>query len=110
MALHFEGPILGASDVEGSPIPTLEPQTAERSAELDDRSPQEVLKEALRLLMQVLCILDDPICAKRSTAAGSFRSGARTCDYSSPDHLTSMGDSPSVSFARAGTSGRGTGK
>ena len=106
MALHFEAPILGVRDVERSPVPALEPQTEERSAALDDRSPQEVLKEAQRLLMQVLCILTDPICAKRSTAAGSFRL-ARGHALTLLDHLTSMADSHSVAFARAETSGAG---
>jgi len=109
MARHFEAPILGASDVEGSPIPALEPLIDERSAALDDRSPQEVLKEAQRLLMQVLCILSDPICAKRSTAAGGFRL-ARGHALTLLDHLTSMAESPSVSVARAGTAGSSTGK
>jgi hypothetical protein len=62
-----------------------------------------------RLLMQVLSILNEPICAKRSTAAGSFRL-ARGHALTSLDHLTSMADSPPVSFAGAETSGAGTGK
>ena len=109
MPLHFEAPILVAKDVEGSPIPALEPQTEERSAALDGRSPQEVLKEAKRLLMQVLCILNDPICAKRSTAAGSFRL-ARGHALTLLDHLTSMADSSPVPLAQAGALGAGTGK
>ena len=109
MALHVEAPVLGARDGERSPISALEPQAEERSAALDDRSPQEVLKEAQRLLTQVLCILNDPICAKRSTAAGAFRL-ARGHALTLLDHLTSMADSPSVAAVRAGTSGAGTGK
>jgi len=109
MAVHFEAPTLEATDVERSPIRALEPHTEERSTALDDRSPQEVLKEAQRLLMQVLSILNDPICAQRSTAAGSFRL-ARGQALTLLDHLTSMADSPSVSVAGAGRSGRSTGK
>jgi len=109
MAPHVEAPILEARNAEGSPIPALEPQTEERLAALDDRSSQEVLKEAQRLLMQVLSILNDPICTKRSTAAGSFRL-ARGHALTLLDYLTSMADSPPVSVAGAGTSGGGTGK
>ena len=109
MAPQFEAPILDAREVERSPIPELVPQTEERSAALDDRSPREVLKEAQKLLMQVLCILNDPICAKRSTATASFRL-ARGHALTLLDHLKSMADSPSVSLARAGTSGAGSGK
>jgi|SRR6185503_12952127 len=109
MALHLEAPILGARDVESSPIPALEPQIDERSAALDDRSPQEVVKEARRLLMQVLCILNDPICAKRSTAAGALRL-ARGHALTLLDHLTSMADSPSFSVAGVGTADASTDK
>ena len=109
MAPHVEAPILEARNAEGSPIPAREPQTEERLAALDDRSSQEVLKEAQRLLMQVLSILNDPICTKRSTAAGSFRL-ARGHALTLLDHLTSMADSPSISVTPAGTSGVGTGK
>ena len=92
MAPHFEAPLLEVRDVERSPIPALEPQTDERSAALDDRSSQEVLKEAQRLLMQILSILNDPICTKRSTAAGSFRL-ARGHALTLLDHLKSMAPS-----------------
>jgi hypothetical protein len=109
VVLYFEAPILGARDVERTPIPALEPQSDERSAAPDDRAAQEVLKEAQRLLMQVLSILNDPICAKRSTAAGAFRL-ARGHALTLLDHLTSMADSSSVSVARAGKSGAGTSK
>ena len=108
MALQFAAPILLARDVEGSPIPAPEPPTEERSAALDERSPQEVLKEAQRLLMQVLCILSDPICAKGPTAVGSFRL-ARGHALTLLDHLTSMADSSPVSVVRR-KSGGGTGK
>jgi len=78
MELHPEAPILEAMEV--------------KSVALADLSSREVLKEARKLLLEILNTLDDPSC-EGSSAAWSFRL-ARAHARTLLDQLTRMADSP----------------
>jgi len=57
--------------------------------DLDDRASKEALKEAERVLMQVLFILNNPICENRANASWSLKL-ARAHALTLLDHLAAM--------------------
>jgi hypothetical protein len=93
MVPHPEALILEAADVESAPLPAVQRRPEERSGTLDDLSSQEVLREAQELLMQVLSLLNDPICENHASATWSFRL-ARAHALTLLDHLARMTSSP----------------
>jgi hypothetical protein len=65
--------------------PAVHNPIEQRSAVLADPSSEEVLKEAGKLLVQILSILDSPVC-ETSSSARSFRM-ARAHALTLLDHL-----------------------
>jgi hypothetical protein len=94
MVPHPEGLIFESTDVESAPTTAVHGRTKKRSAALDDLSSQEALKEAQKLLMQVLRILNDPICEKHSSRGAWSCTLARAHALTLLDHLARMVDSP----------------
>lgn len=70
-----------------------------RSAMLDDHRAQEAVQNAQRLLVQIVTILNGPICENHRSAHWSLRL-ARAHALTLLDHLARMADSPSVSHER----------
>ena len=87
MVLHAERPILEA-DVESPPI-TAHRSEKRRSA-VGDLSSQDLVKEAHKLLTQVVSILNDPVHEQHPNL--SFRL-ARAHALTLLDHLETMADS-----------------
>jgi hypothetical protein len=73
MALHHEARILDATDVESASSQAVGQSSEIRSAASDDHSSREVFKEAQELLVQVLSILNNPICESHPSAVWSLR-------------------------------------
>ena len=88
MVLHAERPILEA-DVESPPITVVHRSEKRRSA-VGDLSSQNLVKEAHKLLTQVVSILNDPVHEQHPTL--SFRL-ARAHALTLLDHLETMADS-----------------
>jgi hypothetical protein len=80
-----------AANVKGGPPTAHLHRTEEPSAALEDISARAILKEAQDLLMQVLSILNDPICEKHPSAGWSFKL-ARAHALTLLDHLARMMD------------------
>ena len=72
MALHLEAMSLDATDVE-SASHAVRQSTEIRSVASEDHSSREVFKEAQELLVQVLSILNNPICESHPSAVWSLR-------------------------------------
>ena len=67
-------------------------ESGPRSTPRDDPSVRELLQETLKLVRQVVDMLNDPICEKHSRSA-SFRL-ARAHTLTLLDHLTRISESP----------------
>jgi hypothetical protein len=85
-----KGPILEAKLVERAPPSVVIHSAENRPASLDGPSSEEVLKEARKLLVEIVTILDSPNC-ESSGAARSFRL-ARAHALTLLDHLSRMED------------------
>ena len=84
-----EGPTLEATGVESAPTTAVHRRSEERRTALDFLSSRDTVQEAHKLVTQVVCILDDPICEERSNLA--FRL-ARAQVLTLLDHLANMLD------------------
>ena len=85
--------ILEAADLENAPTGVHQNRAPKRSAALHNLSSREMLKDAQKLLLQVLSILEDPICENHPSSAWSFRL-ARAHALTLLDHLARMSESP----------------
>ncbi len=89
MVAHSEESMLESTIEEGAP--TLAPKLLERPTMIEELSSEDVLREAQRLLHQVLCVLNEPVCERSSNASWSFRM-ARAHTLTLLDHLARMAE------------------